>query len=249
MRSATWSRYRLCTFSRPRSHVRRCQPRSRLCAKERSTISAAQLEELPWPRPITAEGPVVGDCPAAGRPVAGRMALAQNLSACRSGASDVFQGPSSSAFKTDPWSDSPCRSRHSWPWSSAVGAASTATSRFSLGLPPASSSRTSIVSPSSAGCSSAATTAPVSRSSVLGLARPRWVAAVLHLGDLGLGGRSSRPSPGSRASALACKVLGAPVLGRGCLDAALLGQARQHPPSNPRPQSPSLKHRCCAAPR
>ena len=40
---ATWSRYRLCTFSRPRSQVRRMPPRSRLWAKQRSTISARSL--------------------------------------------------------------------------------------------------------------------------------------------------------------------------------------------------------------
>src|SRR5215207_10169233 len=37
---ATWIRERLWTFSRPRSHVRRRPPRSRMCAKERSTRSA-----------------------------------------------------------------------------------------------------------------------------------------------------------------------------------------------------------------
>ena len=41
---ATWSRYRLCTFSRPRSQVRRMPPRSRLWAKQRSTISARSLK-------------------------------------------------------------------------------------------------------------------------------------------------------------------------------------------------------------
>ena len=43
---ATWSRHRLCTFSRPRGQVRRMPPRSRLWAKERSTISARSLKAL-----------------------------------------------------------------------------------------------------------------------------------------------------------------------------------------------------------
>ena len=83
-----------------------------------------------------------------------------------------------------------------------------------------------VVSPSSAGCSHRAG-AQIHR--VLGLVG-QMGRAVLHLGDLGLGVALRDPVLVRELLALALAVQARQVLGRGCLDAALLGQARQHPP-------------------
>ena len=80
----------MCTFSRPRN-VRRMPPR--FVRKGALKDLGAQLEGfLGHARP----GPVVGDCPA-GRPVA----VPARKTFLPGSEIRVFQGPSSSAFKTD----------------------------------------------------------------------------------------------------------------------------------------------------
>ena len=114
----------------------------------------------------------------------------------------VFQNAvgSSASFKTDRPSDSPCRS-HIRPGLAAVACRDHRLEILAWPGRQRSSPASSCRRTSSAGCSSAATTAQGVQIA------PRWLGlvgqmgrAVLHLGDLGLEGRSSRPSPGSRAS-------------------------------------------------
>ena len=91
---ATWSRYRLCTFSRPRSQVRRMPPRSRLWAKQRSTISARSLKASRATPDLSRARLLVTARRAASSP------CQREKPVCLGAAIRVFQGLSFRALKT-----------------------------------------------------------------------------------------------------------------------------------------------------